>query len=524
MPEFGPLWSALRRAALDPPDDLAAAVLALPAAGELPSPWLTWTLIGLVRHRRRQLWVAEVVTNRLGGDLMAIARMGAMGHPPDAPQSGLVPGLTEWEYYFHGKGCCLTHRGTGADIDVDFFEDSGEYFDEFFYRKFLKSLRHPEPPEARLIELHPSIEPIRLAVGQLLESGLLVPPEGRERYPLRVAEWVLDHEEAIDAFCASWKDPSRRLWLAAVVGDWPAAHALAVERGERELIERTAGQADACRSSRCRELLELWADEGRRSEALMALDDLGAGGLDEILSQAIAGPIGGETSRALDVIERRDDPAWCPALFDLFRRLDPGGQLPQPYLWSECLGFLLRHDYRTKEIRASLSRAVGNSLGDAALLALEHDPAQALPLFRRALRSHIPATRITAAAVLALVDRPWSRRELLAVLSETDDQEATADCRAALLECHDEEARQAVAAWEEANPHEPEPGPWITMKEIMLRNRPEWIRYEMTKLHDRVMKVRDREPGEDTGSRGSTLKRAVSWILARLRTAVKPRG
>ncbi|MHB1559052.1 MAG: DUF6896 domain-containing protein [Isosphaeraceae bacterium] len=517
MPEFGPLWSALRRAALDPPDDLAAAVRALPAAGELPSPWLTWTLIGLVRHRRRQLWVAEVVTGRLGGDLMAIARMGAMGHPPDVPQRGLVPGLTEWEYFFHGAGCCLTHRGTGQDIDVDFFEDSGEYFDEFFYHNFLRSLRHPEPPEARLIELHPSFKPIGLAVGSLLESGVLVTREGRESHPFRVAEWVLDQEEAIDAFCTSWDDPGRRLWSAAVAGDWPAAHALAVERGERKLIELTAGRAEACRSSRRRELLDYWVDERRRSEALMALDDLGAEGLDEILSQALKGPIGGEISRALDIIERRDDPAWCPSVLDLFRRLNPGGELPQPFLWSRCQRVLLRHGYCADEVRASLSLADGNSLGEAALLALEHDPARALPLFRRALRSHIPAVRTTAAAVLALVDRPWSRREMLAVLGETDDQEATADCRAALLECHDEEARQAVEAWERANPHEPEPGPWITMKEMMLRNRPESVRWEMTKRHDRVMKVRDREPGESASPGRTAWDRAVAWIRNRLR-------
>jgi hypothetical protein len=37
--------------------------------------------------------------------------------------------LPEWEYYFHGKGCCLTHRVTGEEIDVDFFDDSAEYFD-----------------------------------------------------------------------------------------------------------------------------------------------------------------------------------------------------------------------------------------------------------------------------------------------------------------------------------------------------------------------------------------------------------
>src|SRR5262249_15137423 len=38
-----------------------------PGADDLPSPWSTWTLIGLCRHRERQLWVGEIVTNRLQG-------------------------------------------------------------------------------------------------------------------------------------------------------------------------------------------------------------------------------------------------------------------------------------------------------------------------------------------------------------------------------------------------------------------------------------------------------------------------
>src|SRR5262245_35780520 len=78
--------------------------------------------------------------------------------------------------------------------------------------------------------------------------------------------------------------------------------------------------------------------------------------------------------------------------------------------------FLLKHGFRAGEMRRSLSQAGGSSIGEAALLAMEYDPGQALPLFRRALRSDVPANRGEAAAVLALVDRPWSRRELRAVL------------------------------------------------------------------------------------------------------------
>ena len=122
------LWRALDEAKRPPPGDLAAALGSLPEVGRLPSPWATWTLIGLVRHRRRQLWVAEVVADRLGGDPAALAEAGALAHPLDRPQRGLVPGLPEWEYFFHGIGCCLTHRITGESIDVDFYGPTAEYY------------------------------------------------------------------------------------------------------------------------------------------------------------------------------------------------------------------------------------------------------------------------------------------------------------------------------------------------------------------------------------------------------------
>jgi hypothetical protein len=512
MTQYDHLWPALREANRGPSHDLTAVIRAGPEAGHLPSPWAVWMLFGLVRHRRRQLWVAEVVVERLGGDLDALATMGAFGHPADSPQSGLVPGITEWEYFFHGKGCCLTHRGSGQTIDVDFFEPTGEYFDVFFYLRYLQSLKAPEPPEARLIALHPSFEPIRLAIGELLGAGMLTPLEGRESYPFRIAEQVLDHEEDIDAFCRSWGQEDRRPWLAALIGDWPSAHEAARLTGEAALIELTASRAAACRALRCQELLAQWSDEDRRGNVLLALDDLDAEALGSRLDRALEGPIGGTTSRAVQVIRRRDDLAWCPAIHSLFHRLDTNGEPPQPYLWAECQRFLLRHGYRPDEMRAALAGAGGIAIGEAAMLAMEHDPGRALPLFRRALRSRIPANRLMAAAVLALIDRPWSRRELLAVLAESRDQEATSECRAALLECHDQEARGAVPRWEEANPHEPTPGPWITIGEMMLESRSPWIRWEMEKLHDRVMIVRGREPDEVIAAHPGALRRLASWF------------
>ena len=110
---------------------------------------------------------------------------------------------------------------------------------------------------------------------------------------------------------------------------------------------------------------------------------------------------------------------------------------------------------------AALPKAGGTEVGEAVLLALEHAPELALPLIRKALLADIPINRIEVAAILALIAKPWSRRELLGALEASDDQEKTADARAALLESGDEEAQKAVLAWEERNPHENEAGSYL---------------------------------------------------------------
>jgi hypothetical protein len=50
--------------------------------------------------------------------------MGAFGHTDEIPQSRSVPGILEWEYYFHERGCCLSHKVDGDAIDMDFWDDS----------------------------------------------------------------------------------------------------------------------------------------------------------------------------------------------------------------------------------------------------------------------------------------------------------------------------------------------------------------------------------------------------------------
>lgn len=133
----------------------------LPSDHQL-SPWAAWTLVCLVRHRRRQAWVATTITTQFGADLLSLAKAGAFGHP-DVPQRGLVPQTVEWEYYFHGRGCCFSHRVTGETIDVDFLDETFDWFEPFFFVQYLKSLKSPRAfPEERVLTLHGAADVVPL--------------------------------------------------------------------------------------------------------------------------------------------------------------------------------------------------------------------------------------------------------------------------------------------------------------------------------------------------------------------------
>jgi hypothetical protein len=197
-------------------------------------------------------------------------------------------------------------------------------------------------------------------------------------------------------------------------------------------------------------------------------------------------PFSGFTSTAMNLVVEADDPAWCDEVYRLLRALSPDGPIPQPYLWEKCVHFLLRHRHRTGEMLKELPKAGQNSRGQAALLGLEFGSNPA-PLFRRALleQDSTPMDRTEAAAALALLDSPWSRGILLSVLDESSDSEATSECRAALRECRDPAMHKAADDWEGSHP---------SSEEETVLDPEGMVRYEMEKLHDRVLALRTRAP------------------------------
>jgi hypothetical protein len=300
----------------------------MPAPGELPCPWVIWTLIGLVRHRDRQVWVGEIVSTRLQGDMGQVATFGALGHPEARPETGTVPGMPEWEYRFHGRGRCLTHKVNGEEVDVDFHGEDAEAIDCYFYLNYLRSLRRPPEPERRLVELHPSVEAISLAVDELREVGLL---EAGASHVGRLSSEVLSRRRSVTDFCAAWQDETRRPELAGWIGDWEAADAMLKRKVDSKDSAWVTRRAEETRSRRLQQLHEEY-ETGHSDLALMALADMRAAGLPELLTRTLHGPVSRASLVALDQADARADAAeWCADVYALFGRADPGGQPLHPY-------------------------------------------------------------------------------------------------------------------------------------------------------------------------------------------------
>jgi hypothetical protein len=137
----------------------------------------------------------------------------------------------------------------------------------------------------------------------------------------------------------------------------------------------------------------------------------------------------------------------------------------------------------------ALPRAGPTARGEAALLALEYgsDFNLALRLFRLALldEGSAPMDRTYAAAVLALLNTPWSEGILVSVLREASNLESVAQALEALRESPVPAARRGADEWERVNPHR--------AAELKSLRRPEgFFSYQMQQLHDRVLPLRPR--------------------------------
>lgn len=459
------------------------------------SPWATWTLFSLIRHRQRQAFVAEIVRDRLGVRLEHLAQRGYAAHPPDKGQ-GVVPGLADWDYNLHGRGCCVMHRLSGVEIDVDFFDDTSDWFEPCFFQCFLSTLKTPEIWEKRLIELHPQFsdqgppfETVKLAFTELQEAAFLEPHSERTSIvKLAFDERALSNQ--MTWFETAAEDSHLLMRLAAVIGDWPLVCDLQTAENVEVTVSEAAKQVIALREQK---LISLFAEENRQKVSLKGLQEIDSVFLDEyittILKQGTPAVV-----TALELLLKRNDKTWCPLIHEFYQQFNPAGsedEFPSPHIWGQCLEFLFRHQYSFPEAAEVFSNVHQHCLGEAVVLALEYRPSQALKLFRAALRSEIPNNRMIAAAVLALVDQPWSRQELLDTFSESDESDQTSECRAALLETQCSQAHQVVLDWQARHPFQRESDEWMTVEEMRIQSLPVYLQWEMDELRERILPLRN---------------------------------
>jgi hypothetical protein len=458
------------------PDDLLEAVRGLPEVGQLPPPSVTWTLVQLV--------------GRLGSNSMETIsereRAAASGAGSQEPETNAsrpdaeyplfkVDLRDEWEEHSrYGYSFRHTAPPEGSDHWWDPLNDSKTgrspfvFVPEFvvgsvyFYAIDLSEGQSLARTGKGFIK--PSTATAELGVAELEAAGLV------ERVLIRAGSFghsltpaALEHAASIAAFADGWctryrefrrpVTPAKRVWLAAAIGDWPAAHAAAID------MDRTDG-------TQCPELVAFAGERAGRCRARRDADPRARGRVCGIATAVLRGnypsnsrqfsaefweairaappwiPPGVVTEFRTD--ERGDDIPWPPGVQRLLDHALPLGRLPRRSIESECYGATPR---QRREIVRVFARDE-TMLAEAAFRAFSDAPEQAEALLRRGLRSPSLRSRIYTASLLGAIDEPWSRQELWQALQEAADPKETVNLRAALRCSQDWRLIRAVEAWE----------------------------------------------------------------------------
>jgi hypothetical protein len=477
------------------PGDLRSFIAAAPPPGALPPPYLAWPLLGLLRYLGRKRWAWGVIRQRLRAQLRRPAkkRRETITDVLASVQRGIIPGLPDWEYYLDGNDSHLTHRGTRERIHVDVL-NGPELIPEHAFARHYSTHREPGPAERRLGELFPEGRGLSLALRVLRRKGLLHPTFEGE---FELCGEVSRHTGAVERFLDRWENPEDRLWLAALLGDWPAADATAERLGRGDLTALTRPRAESCRWWWAEWLRRRAGRAGLYDDLLCALAHAGVPDLPRYLEQGLEEPEAAWA--ALDLIT--GDATWCPRVFGL---LTESAYAPYGGLDEKAALYLGHHRHRVREVIDHLLAQEWPLWDVLITLALDGAPDRLPGFLPEGLRSRRSEDRRTAAAVLTLRDDEWGRRLLLAVLSESRSLDRTVEARAALRLSRAPEAARAVECWEASHPEEGAPPPtsdrfWYALHggcEQQLRDR-------MAELRERVERLRPSEgtPGANVRPR-----------------------
>ena len=460
------------------PDRLEAAS----KTGYLP-PSVTWTLITLFAYRERKKWAWEIIQPHVPED--DGPRVVSITDVLEGRRRGIVQQRADWEFEIDGNASFVRNRVTGELIHID-VENGPEVVSTSAFIEWIQ--RNLSPAAERLLDLQPSGEGISIPIELLMAWDVLHAIDVGE---FEVCGHLHSYAQDLERFVSAWRNLDERLWLAVLIGDWPAALATAQTLGDDELISLITPRAAKCREEWVRYLENHARSKGLYDGLLYALADANCPELPKYVETAI-----GEDEAswaAIDII--KSDPSWCPKVYEYYQRSN--------WLAPYCASYLARHDYRTTEVIEQLVSGNSSYYKTAIELALEHAPEMLPQYLPQALRTSSRDNRLTAAAVLALLDADWSRRELQLLLDESSDQDATIECRAALRESTDPKVRKAAGEWEKLYPETDDANHLSDRFMYDLNGGCEkLLRRRMDELFDSVMQVRqslsqDVEPSID---------------------------
>lgn len=486
---FAQLFRSIEQAIEPPPKNLLAAIKAQPHAGTLPSPWETWLLISLYAHERRQKWALRQLRNRLPDALPPSAEVLRQEQPVET----FLPGRPDWkvvvEARFQPPYVFLDNRGSGEGIFVDIPEDGAA---PLTFAQYLLRDAHPDirwEPAARLRELcprgrdpyhherHAELVLIRNGLLEEISFNLVGHDEDAHLIGHRLTKLAMNYGNLMRRFCRVWRRSDNHLWIAAVVGDWLLAEELAIESGNADLIELTSAQAQKCREVRLEVINQSIGDGPSRCRDLLDAHNIDPDSVDQYVQKGLTG----DKEACAEVaafLRYSDDPRWCNEAYVRIASVED----PEIGQWRgggerELARYLVQHNHRPKEVLDRMANIYCLPY-EAAMLALEFTRHLSLPLIRKALTwgqrmmgkyadIGLPVDQddpydvmltspppVSMAIILAFIDMPWSRQELLGALDVLAESRWTNRTRAislvlALDESCDAETRKAAASWVE---------------------------------------------------------------------------
>jgi hypothetical protein len=453
------------------PDDLLEAVRGLPEVGQLPPPWATWTLVQLVD--RLGSGSMRTISER---ERAAASRAGSREQETNAarpdPEYPLfkVDLHDEWEEHTR-YGYSFRHCAPPAHNDhwLDPINDSKtgrlpfvfvpEFLGDFLYFYAIDLSERRSLPPTQKGWIKPSTATVELGVAELEAAGLVervLIREGSFGHSLTPA--ALEHAASIAAFADGWftRDrtfwrvtPAKRVVLAAAIGDWPAAHAAAID------MDRTDGTQSP-------QLVAFTHERAGRCRARRDADPRSRGRVCDIATAALRGDYPSNSRQFSEEFweairaappwvptefrtnERGDEVPWPPGVQRLLNHALPLGRLPRRWIERSCDGAT---PWQRREIIRVFARDE-TMLAEAAYRAFIAAPEQAEALLRRGLRSASLRSRIYTAGLLGAIDEPWSRQELWQTLQEAADPDETVNLRAALRCSQDSGVIRLVEGWE----------------------------------------------------------------------------